>query len=287
MKIDTNAIKNVLKEHLPDILMVVGGTCVVGGAVMSAIRTPKMRLALEEFKKNKYSIEEAKQYVLEGKEIDYSIADYRSDLAGNYIRFCKDFIKVYSPAILLEMAGLTMMFSGYGIMKVRYGVAMMSLSVAESTIERLESEKENEGTSSYDKHDMEDIAEEVKTVKNVNFKGEELSPYARCFDEFNSRVWNRSNILNREFIEGVESRMTDRLRSSPEGVLFLNEVYEALGMERTAIGAIAGWSMNKGDNYVSFSRGKDGMERQRDFFAGIGAAVWLDFNCCGSILDQI
>jgi hypothetical protein len=81
--------------------------------------------------------------------------------------------------------------------------------------------------------------------------------------------------------------MNDLLIS--RGHMFLNEVYDALGLERTKAGSVVGWIISHdGDNYVDFGIFTDKDARQyRDFVNGRSNAILLDFNVDGVIYDKI
>ena len=89
------------------------------------------------------------------------------------------------------------------------------------------------------------------------------------------------------FLVNMQMWMNDKLRA--RGHVFLNEVYDALGFERTHAGAVVGWIMQKdgeGDNYVDFGIYNDS-ERANAFINGMEKSILLDFNVDGVILDYI
>lgn len=67
------------------------------------------------------------------------------------------------------------------------------------------------------------------------------SIYSRIFDE-GSSLWTEEKAFNEMFIRYVESYADDKLKS--KGYLFLNDVYEMLGIPKTKIGQITGWRYN-------------------------------------------
>ena len=81
------------------------------------------------------------------------------------------------------------------------------------------------------------------------------------------------------------------------GHLFLNEVYDMLGIPRTKAGQVVGWIYNEdnpnGDNYVDFgiydlSNLSDSQkERKMAFVNGQEYSILLDFNVDGPIYDLI
>ena len=99
--------------------------------------------------------------------------------------------------------------------------------------------------------------------------------YARVFNE-KSTCWYGNLNLNNMFIKMSENHANDLLRS--RGHLFLNEVFDLLGMSHTKAGAIVGWVFNNnnpiGDNYVHI-----------DVVRATDKYIILDFNVDGCILD--
>lgn len=129
---------------------------------------------------------------------------------------------------------------------------------------------------------------EVVQVNDTTSK-KELSPsasiYARFFDE-TCTGWSNDAELNRAFLETQKQLANDKLKA--RGYLFLNDVYDMLGMPRTKVGCKVGWIYNEknpvGDNYVDFDLLSD---HNRGFINGLEKSVLLDFNVDGYILDAI
>lgn len=119
-------------------------------------------------------------------------------------------------------------------------------------------------------------------------KNEQISPsssYAVHFDE-NSMAWSKDPELNKIFLLQQQTYANEKLKT--KGYLFLNEVYDVLGLPRTKAGQVIGWVYDEdnpiGDNYVDF----DIFARHnRHFVNGRDNVVLLDFNVDGIILDYI
>jgi hypothetical protein len=83
----------------------------------------------------------------------------------------------------------------------------------------------------------------------------------------------------------------DRLRA--KGHLLLNDVYDSLGLPRTAAGCVVGWvkggngQTTAGDGYVDFGLFDPETQEIRDFFRGDNGALWLDFNVDGEVYKLI
>lgn len=73
--------------------------------------------------------------------------------------------------------------------------------------------------------------------------------YARTFDAYNKH-WMPQPENNRIFLLAQENYLNDRLNAL--GHVFLNDVYDALGFERTASGQLVGWFKDDGSHPVDF-----------------------------------
>lgn len=75
--------------------------------------------------------------------------------------------------------------------------------------------------------------------------------------------------------------------------MFLNDVYDMLGIPRTKAGQIVGWFYDpknpnhKGDDYVDFGLYDLYKEKTRDFVNGYEEVILLDFNVDGPIINLI
>ena len=120
----------------------------------------------------------------------------------------------------------------------------------------------------------------LKEDSNVN-----ASQYARYFDETN-QYWSKDPEFNKMYLMQQQTYFTELLKS--RGHLFLNEVYDALGMPRTKAGQLVGWIYDEknpiGDNYVDFGIFK---EDNSDFVNGKANKILLDFNVDGNIFESI
>jgi hypothetical protein len=69
--------------------------------------------------------------------------------------------------------------------------------------------------------------------------------------------------------------------------VFLNEAYDALGLDRSKEGAVVGWVLGNGDDYVDFGLYTCDTPAVQDFMTGREYSVLLDFNVDGVIYDKI
>lgn len=125
-------------------------------------------------------------------------------------------------------------------------------------------------------------------VKNSIGKSEDMrsfSQYARFFDEA-CPGWINNPEYNLMFIRQQQTYANDLLKT--KGYVFLNDVYEMLGMPKSKAGQVVGWIYDlengEGDNYIDFGIYNLGNEQ---FVNGNATSILLDFNVDGMILDKI
>lgn len=106
------------------------------------------------------------------------------------------------------------------------------------------------------------------------------SKYARLFDESNP-YWGTDPEINLWYLLSQQRVANNLLRH--RGYLFLNEVYDMLGFDRTQDGAVVGWiyKSQNGDNYVDFGIYNTG---DLNRINKPKKSILLDFNVDGAIL---
>lgn len=132
---------------------------------------------------------------------------------------------------------------------------------------------------------IDDVEVEKKTEFEPGDNRNNTSDYARFFDE-TCAPWEKDPEYNVCFLNQQQNFANDLLRR--QGYLFLNDVYDMLGIARTKAGQVVGWVYDEknpiGDNYVDF--GLYDLRNAR-FVNGYEKSILLDFNVDGVILDKI
>lgn len=134
---------------------------------------------------------------------------------------------------------------------------------------------------------------EVSNTKKMigtdgNQQSTQYSEYARFFDEA-SPNWTDNAEYNLMFLSQKQQYLNDLLKS--RGHVFLNDVYDELGIPRTKAGAVLGWVYDEknpnGDNFIDFGIFNINNERCRNFVNGYEKTILLDFNVDGNIFDRL
>ena len=293
-----NGVKGQVQKHSPEILMGVGVVGVVTSTVMACKATMKLNDILEESKETRDKIKEVENNPK--YEDKYSPEDAKKDLAINYVQTGMKVAKLYAPAVLLGGASLGCLLASNDILRKRNA----ALSAAYMTVDKSFKEYRNRVTERFGEEVEKEIrygikAEQIETTV-VDEDGNETtvtetiktmdpnlySDYARFFDAA-SPYWQNDPEYNLMFLKAQQQYANDLLRA--KGRLFLNDVYDMLGIEKTKAGQVVGWVYDRenpnGDNFVDFGIYDMSKERVRAFVNGYETNILLDFNVDGNIWD--
>lgn len=293
--------EGVIKKYSPEILAAVGVVGIVTSAVMACKATVKLNSVLSEGKEVLDKITDTMDKIESGelgpeyKEL-YTPDDAKKDRFITYTQTGIKVAKLYLPSVILGSISIGCMLSSNNILRKRN----MALSAAYLTIDKSFKEYRNRVSERFGDEVERDIRFNVvsKEVEVMDENGETVtktievanpngySDYARFFDE-SSPSWNRIPEYNLMFLKSQQQFANDILMT--KGRLFLNDVYEMLGIEKTKAGQVVGWVYDlerpTGDNYVDFGIYDMDKERARAFVNGYESNILLDFNVDGNIWD--
>jgi hypothetical protein len=290
-----------IRKHSPEILVASGIVGVVTSTVMACKATTKIDEVLTESKEH---VEMTKKYVEDnGFTEKYTENDYKKDLTIMYTQRGMKLVKLYAPAVILGTVSITAILAGHNILRKRNVALAAAYATVDKgfkeyrgrVIERFGEELDRELKYNIKSKDVEEVkvneetGKEEISKKTVNVADPNAySDYARFFDD-GCTGWTKDPEYNLMFLKDQQRYANDRLQS--KGSLFLNEVYDMLGIPRTKAGACVGWIYDEknpvGDNFVDFGIYDMYNERKRDFVNGYERTILLDFNVDGNILDLI
>lgn len=294
----------VLKKYSPEILTAAGVIGTVGSTVLACKATLKVEDILDEAKKKSNLINAVHDGEIE-VDAEYTDKDYSKDLIVNRTQTAVKLIKLYGPAISLGALSIAAILGGQHILRKRNVAVMAAYKLCEESFNNYRSRVKEELGEEKDRQfyygmTEETVKDKVKSkdgkTKTVTKKVEKApdhlySQYARFFDEANIN-WDKSPEQNMYFLKMVQNQMNDKLKA--RGHVFLNEVYDALGFDRSEAGQLVGWVWNKdntameaGDGYIDFGIFDGNNYAKRAFVNGDERSVLLDFNIDGMIYDLI
>ena len=293
-----NRVGFKFKKHSPEVLIVAGTIGVVASAVMACKATTKAGKIKEEMNEEMDKIHE----VADAHREDYTEEDLKKDTTIVYTQTAVKYVKLYAPSVALGVVSLTCILASNSILRKR-NIALAAAYTAVDkgfkeyrgrVVERFGTELDKELRYNIkakefeepvvDEKGKEKIKKETVSVADPNL----YSDYARFFDD-GCLGWSKDAEYNLTFLKQQQNYANDLLKK--KGHLFLNEVYDMLGIPRTRAGQVVGWIYDEkhpiGDNFVDFGIYDMNREKVRDFVNGYERVILLDFNVDGNILDLI
>lgn len=276
--------KLVGRKNMPHIAFGLGVVGVVGSTVLACRATLKLSDTLTEIE----------QDLADARDIpnDPNIEDEdrRRDISVAYVKSGVKLAKLYAPSVGLGVVSIGML-TGAHIDLSRRNAALVTAYASsikffeeyrDRVIDEIGETRESEIYRAYSTPEDEDgDGPLLRPLTDPN----KISPYARFFDEA-SREWQKDAELNRLFVMCQQNFANEKLRA--QGHLFLNEVFDLLGLDRTPAGSVVGWVIggknHQGDNYVDFNIYDP---CNASFLDGSERSVLLDFNVDGVIYDKI
>ena len=226
------------------------------------------------------------------KDVDalYTQQDKAKEMGDLWLRDGKLILQDFAPAIAVGTMSVVCVIASHNIMrnqKAALAAAYTALDASYRAYRMRVQEKIG-------------IAEELELYKGVktrerqqggdpelpceiDYTDRHPSPYSRYFDETNPN-WSRTPDYNRFFLSTAQKYFNDRLMF--QGYVFLNEVYEHIGIPRSQAGQIVGWKTKEHggkDGFIDFGLYDISDEMSRAFVNGTEVSILLDFNVDGPI----
>lgn len=275
------------QKNSPGVLLGVGVVGMVGSTVLACRATLKMDVVLDEAKSK---LDTAKTL----DHVNYSEKDRQRDVTLIYFQSGVKVVKLYAPALIVGGLSIVALTRSHIILTRRNA----ALTAAYTALDRGFKEYRARVVDKYGDDQDRDFrygTQEVEIVdpetnkkkKAIRVADNDPSIYARFFD-LHSSSWNKEPEYNLYFLKAQQNYANDLLQG--RGHVFLNDVYDQLGIPRSKAGAVVGWILTKDgstDNYVDFGVFEGKTDVARDFVNGTEGAILLDFNVDGLIYDKI
>ena len=299
-----------IKKHSPEILVVTGVIGTVTSAVMACKATTKLDEVLSDAKEQVNNIhaaversDELPENVIAQLDAEgYNEEDGKKDLTIVYAQTGLKLLKMYAPSIILGALSITAIFTSSNILRKRN----MALAAAYAAIDKgfkdyrgrvierfgedLDKElKYNLKTKEIEETVTNEDGTETTVKKTVTYSDlNEPSAFARFFDN-TCNGWDEDSTYRLFFLKKQQAYANDKLQAC--GILFLNEVYDMLGIPRSKMGQVVGWVYDEknpvGDNYVDFGVFDSKDPDKIAFVNGYEPTVLLDFNVDGIVYDLL
>lgn len=275
-----------VQVHSPTILFGLGAVGVVASTVLACRATLKVESVLDKGKADIQNADSLPEGLVGEKK-------YRVRLQTSI-----DIAKLYGPSVILLGISFGALTGSHVILQKRnLGLAAAYAAVDKSFKEyraRVVSDQGKQKDFEYFNGVTErEIAEETETgidtkiVRGLDaeaMKKRGTSMYSRIFDETNPN-WSEIPHQNQMFLSSQMTYLNMMLRS--KGRVYLNDVYDALGMERSDEGQVVGWVDNSpnGDGYIDFGVWNGSVYDGMEWITGNEDGIMLDFNVDGVVLD--
>lgn len=294
-----------VQKHSPEILMIGGAIGVVSSAIMACRATTKLSKVMADHKTTVEQIHHVANHPeVVAENETYTKDDAKKDLAITHTQTCLKVVKLYAPSVILGALSLTCMITSNNILRKRNAAIAAAYAAVDTgfknyrhnVVERFGNEVDKELRYNIKAKEVEEVktdkdGKEKKVKSTVNIAGiDGYSDYARFYDD-GCDNWQKDAEHNLWYLRQQQNYANEKLKAN--GYLFLNDVYDMLGIPRTKAGQLVGWVYDtknpnhKGDNFVDFGIYDINRQVNRDFVNGYESSILLDFNVDGMIYDLI
>lgn len=277
------------QKNSPSILFGVGVVGVGVSTVLACKATLKVEEILVEHEKTSIDIKTMEHE-------NYSEEDRKRDLFVLYTQTTVALVRLYGPSVVIGAASIASLTKSHNILARRNAALTTAYAALDQAfrgyrrrvIEDQGEDKDREYRFGVTERTLvEDTKQGPKKVQVKSYGSESM--YSKIYSKHSSRHWTDDPDYNMLQLNGWERHLTDKLRA--RGHLFLNEVFDEIGLERTTEGQLVGWTFPNpdGDEFVDFGLKDEGKKIQiADFMIGREQELLLDFNVDpGTLHDKI
>lgn len=280
-----NQIKSKANYQAPNILFYMGIVGMVGTVATGIQGAYKFGFAATDYESGMRAIdEEAKA----GRLTEKQVKEMKRD---QYKETAVEAVKCFGPTLILGVSTIGCLTKSHNMLTNR----IAGLSAAYTTLQtqfgeyrnrvRAEVGEDKEDELYFDRKKQNvKVSDAEGNVSDLEVEVQDAGGYKYLFDEVNSNNWSSDPGYNRIFLQAQENYANDMLAS--RGHVFLNDIFDGLGMERTAAGAVVGWIAEEGA-HVDFGLHNPGYEPNDLFWKDEENSVQLNFNVQGVIFDKL
>lgn len=276
-----------LRKYAPAIMtgagIALGGACVV----TACVQTTKLNDTLKE---NKDRISELREITAQNAPETLSEGERASLVRKEYISMAGKTAKLYAVPALLGGMSVACTVGGHHVLSKENAALASAYIALDKSFKAYKAKLPLSTTVKEERNDDGELVKEtpVTDIMSPEEYCDTISPYARVFDCANVNWGIRGSGDGRLlFLRQQQAYLNDKLHR--DGYLFLSDVYEALGFEKTRASQCVGWidgSENGGDNYVDFGVFFKGNPTLEKFRRNETDHLVLDFNVDGPILNM-
>jgi len=305
LSVKTARAKLLLNKHSPEILLVGGIASILGGTVLACRASMKAPHILAEAKVLMNTVDVVSQ---NPNDPELSPSEIKKAKLVLGLEYGLGLARLYAPSVIFMTAGIGMLVGSNRILNGRNAALIGMYKAVDEAYKRYRGRVRDEFGDEVDhylrfqkrKEGLQILDDKKKPVKwddiEAALPGELTdteddyilgmpSQYAVFFDS-SSPQWRTDNSFNEFFLKSQQNYANQKLQM--DGHVFLNEVYDMLGVPRTKEGAIVGWVKDHGDDFISFDIYNPYNAPYGEFETGPSTeSLLLDFNVDGIIFDLI
>lgn len=281
-----------MKQHSPTLFFIAG----IAGVGTSVVLASKATLELEKtVTPHINNLEDIKASLLDDSTVatqayttDKAVKD-RIIVMGD---LTYDLVKLYGPALVAGGLGVAFLVNSHNILQKRNAAITAAYVGLEKSYEKYRERVAKEIGEEKEK----ELHYSVQKELTAEFQDErggftllgERSTYSRWYNSQTTTEWKNNRHDNLRFIWLQQKFANDKLHR--KGYLFLNDVYEMLGLPVCDYGQVVGWvAKREGDNdgYVDFGIFDHHSDEVKLYLGGINEEILLDFNVDGLVADKL
>lgn len=260
------------------------GVLLVGGAIVSAVKAGKKSEEVHnEIKEDIQNVKELKD-ASKALGTDYHKTEYPKDLLYVAGRSTGKLARLYGPTLIFGGAAIGCLTKSHNTLNSRNSSLALTATALTTTLQEYREKIRAEYGEEAEARLFGATVIPTKTDNEedlLHYKKRSYTyPFSILFDETSSMFKNSAE-YNRMCIKGLQELVNHKLRA--DGYVFLNDVYDGLGLPRTSDGQLYGWLADTTD-FIDFGLYN---EEALPFLNGDEPRVWLTFNVTGIIYDKI
>ena len=289
-----------IDKHSPQILVGVGVAAGVAATGMAVYSTLKVDKVMEHHQDKMVDISKKAEQAGNDDELVYDEKAQKHDKTMVYVETGAELTRLYLPTIALTGVSIACVLSAHHILDGRYMAAASAFTAVSKEFSDYRGRVRKQFGEDKERDIYQGVVEEevtdektgeTTTVRKYDKDVVDRSGLSRYFDEY-SIYWDKYNPdQNIAHIRSVLHQANDQLYAN--GHLFLNDVYQMLGIPDTKEGAILGWIVDEDHQnpYVDFGVYGVNSDDPWDFnneepWDG-KMGILLTFNVDGIIYDKI
>lgn len=283
----------ILRRNLPQILVVSGCVGVVAGAVKACYDSMALPEVLAQHRERVAEVHKNHQDESNSKE-------EKRALTAAYVTTGVAVVKLYAVSASIEAVSIISILAGNNILRKRN----LALAAACSEITASFNDYRSKVVEKYgqevddalrfgitqakiEETVVDEDGKKKKVKKTIDVATGLPSDYARYFAHGEARGWEPNDSYNELFLKAQQNAANHILFTNK--ILFLNDIYDMLGIDRSISGQAVGWILDEdaaeGDGHVDL-RFRKVYRESADAENGYESVWLIDPNVDGPILER-